>query len=374
MAVNGEGFRRFPPDFEGSELEDVTRGVDLINLEGKSASIVRLTPDQVEEKERLRGRVVKSDKVGSTYDRLLDRIREIKSEQSPSDPLEISLERYSWDSRVHSWSRFLSARRGNVPQVRESRFVESSVKGLPRVKYLSFAKTKMLRARANIVSDHPTQAMSMIQAHERWRQDYFPIDLTQPSLQRLLKSRAVAEIDIEPDNDEGDARTAGPVVYIDFAKLNEMELESETYNEALAEDVARAFVLYNETLLRRSPDPRQPKTCQFVDMTGFRLDMETVKRPYTFGVIKRLYATFEPNYPETLEKMVIYPVPRKLVRVVNAMLGFVNEYTRKKFIITDDLFQVCKELGWNLAEIETEGGVNGYMKKHLKHGTQFIFD
>ena len=45
---------------------------------------------------------------------------------------------------------------------------------------------------------------------------------------------------------------------------------------------------------------------------------------------------------ETLEKMVIYPVPKLMVRAVNAMLGFVNEHTRKKFIITDDLVLVCK--------------------------------
>jgi hypothetical protein len=67
-------------------------------------------------------------------------------------------------------------------------------------------------------------------------------------------------------------------------------------------------------------------------------------------------------------------VPKALVSVVNAMLSFVNEHTRKKFVITDDLFVVCKELGWNLKEIETCGGVRSYMKKHLKHGLSFVFD
>lgn len=59
---------------------------------------------------------------------------------------------------------------------------------------------------------------------------------------------------------------------------------------------------------------------------------------------------------------------------MNAMLSFVNENTRKKFIITDDLVLVCKELGWNIREIEQCGSVNGYMKKHLKHGVSFVFD
>ncbi|KAL7526706.1 hypothetical protein ACHAXR_001609, partial [Thalassiosira sp. AJA248-18] len=156
-----------------------------------------------------------------------------------------------------------------------------------------------------------------------------------------------------------------PVVYIDFAKLQAMGAESES----LSVDVVQAFVVYTETLLSKSPDPRRPKTSQFVDLTGV-----SIKQGLQPGVLKKLYATFEPNYPETLEKMVLYPVPRIMVRAVNAMLSFVNEHTRKKFIITDDLQLVCKELGWCLKEIETCGSVNGYMKKHLKHGLSFVFD
>ena len=97
--------------------------------------------------------------------------------------------------------------------------------------------------------------------------------------------------------------------------------------------------------------------------------------------------------------MVLYPVPRLMARVVNAMLSFVNKHTRDKFIITDDLVLVCKgkfnmlcflvrcvhtstfplnysisakELGWNLQEIETSGSVNAYMEKHVKHS--FVLD
>ena len=289
-------------------------------------------------KTKQKGRVVPPGKAGEVYTQLLSKIREIKTLQSPTNPLLISLERYMWDSRVHSWSRFLSARNGNVPA-----------------------------------------AMTMIQAHERWRNEFFPIDLTEPSLQKLLKVHAVSEIDIanhnnsngNNNNNEGGEKEEEeeehivPVVYIDFAKLQEMGAESES----LSNDVVKAFVVYTETLLSKSPDPRSPKTSQFVDLTGVSL-----KQGLQPGVLKKLYATFEPNYPETLEKMVLYPVPRIMVRAVNAMLSFVNEHTRKKFIITDDLVLVCKELGWNLKEIETCGSINGYMKKHLKHGLSFVFD
>ena len=33
VAVNGVGYRRFPPDFNDDELKDVTEGLDLINLD-----------------------------------------------------------------------------------------------------------------------------------------------------------------------------------------------------------------------------------------------------------------------------------------------------------------------------------------------------
>jgi len=330
VAVNGEGFRRFPPDFQDEYLKNVTGGMDMINLSESSnrsnddgATDDNSTEEERQQKIKLKGRVV-TGKGGEVYDKLLGKIREVKTEQDPANPLAISMERYMWDSRVHSWSRFLSARNGNVPQ-----------------------------------------AMTMIQAHERWRTEYFPIDLTEPSLQELLRVHAVSEIDIRSKEGDGDANDNVPVVYIDFAKLQGMGVDSDS----LSRDVVRAFVVYTETILSKSPDPRGPKTSQFVDLTGV-----SIKQGLQPGALKRLYATFEPNYPETLHRMVLYPVPRIMVRAVNAMLGFVNEHTRKKFVITDDLQVVCKELGWNLKEIETCGSVNGYMKKHLKHGLSFVFD
>lgn len=325
VAVNGEGFRRFPPDFQDDNLKDITEGLDLINLSVENGNAAgggeEMTDEEKERKRDLKGRVVTGKKSGGeVYEKLLAKIREVKTTKSPANPLLISLERYMWDSRVHSWSRFLSARNGNVPE-----------------------------------------AMTLIQGHERWRNEFFPIDLTEPSLQKLLKAHAVSEIDIE----SGEKEEKAPVVYIDFAKLQAMGVESDS----LSIDVVKAFVVYTETLLSKSSDPRRPKTSQFVDLTGV-----SFKQGLQPGVLKKLYATFEPNYPETLEKMVLYPVPKIMVRVVNAMLSFVNEHTRKKFIITDDLVLVCKELGWNLKEIETCGSVNGYMKKHLKHGLSFVFD
>ncbi len=49
------------------------------------------------------------------------------------------------------------------------------------------------------------------------------------------------------------------------------------------------------------------------------------------------------------------------------LLSFVNKNTRDKFIITDDLDLVCKELGWDKAEVEKCGGVTQFMHKHEKN-------
>ena len=60
-------------------------------------------------------------------------------------------------------------------------------------------------------------------------------------------------------------------------------------------EVVKAFVVYNETLLSQASDPRSPKTSQFVDLTGVSIKQGGL-RP---GVLRKLYGTFEPNYPET---------------------------------------------------------------------------
>ena len=94
----------------------------------------------------------------------------------------------------------------------------------------------------------------------------------------------MSEIDVD-EGDDGEEKRA-PVVYIDFAKLQALG----GYWDST--DVVKAFVVYTETLLSKSPDPRSPKTSQFVDLTG--VDIKQGLQP---GVLKKLYATFEPNYP-----------------------------------------------------------------------------
>jgi hypothetical protein len=58
-------------------------------------------------------RVLTSSTPDELYSKILLKIHNIKTVVDPTtNPLILNLERYSWDSRVHSWSRFLSARGG----------------------------------------------------------------------------------------------------------------------------------------------------------------------------------------------------------------------------------------------------------------------
>jgi len=262
-----------------------------------------------------KARVIAGKKDGEHYTALLGKIKAVKKAADPENPLLLSLERYDWDSRVNSWPRFLVAREGDVPA-----------------------------------------AMQMIQQHETWRQSHFPVDLTNKGLQDVLKAKAVAEIDVEHEG-------LPPTVYVSFSKLQALESDHSP------QDVVNAFVIFTEELLSRAANPRQPKTSQFIDLTGV-----SISSGLRVDILKKVYAAFEPNYPETLHKMVMFPVSRVVKLTASGLLSFVNENTKKKFVITDDLDVVCSELGWDKKEVEACGGVTDFMHKHEKHGSTMIFD
>jgi hypothetical protein len=96
--VNGKGYRRFAPDFPDSELENLSEVLAKVNIS--------------EEEQKQKSRVVSGKAPGEVYSSILSRIKEVKAD--PRTHLVLSLERHGWDSRVHSWTRFLTARDGDV--------------------------------------------------------------------------------------------------------------------------------------------------------------------------------------------------------------------------------------------------------------------
>jgi len=304
VAVNGEGFRRFALDYDEQQITDLTPGADNV-IPGD---------EEKEDAKTSRFRVLSGKENGEAYALLLEKIKDVKSTQDSENPLSISLERYGWDSRVNSWPRFLAARDKNIPE-----------------------------------------AMLMLQTHENWRESVFPIDASQTGLQNILKAKAISEVGIKQEG-------FPPTVCVNFGKIQALE------SSFLHEDVVSAFVVYTELLLSRASNPRSPKTCQFIDLSGTK-----VTRGLNVGLLRKIYAVFEPNYPETLHKMVMYPVSRLVRQTTNVLLNFVNQKTREKFVITDDLSVVCKELGWDKTEVEDCGGVMQFIQNHQKDDDSLIF-
>ena len=265
VAVIGEGFRRFKAEYKNDELEDLTKNSEGMDLSAKQSD------DQ-----DTSGKVV-TLKTGESYAALLAKIKRVKQDSDPSNPLVLSLERYSWDSRVHAWPRFLVARDGDVPA-----------------------------------------AMKMQQEHESWRDQTFPIDLTDAGLQKVIHAKAVSEIDIEHED-------LPPTVYVNFVKLAELEAD------VAAEDVVKAFIMFTESLLKRSHDPRSAKMSQFIDLTSV-----SITNGLRTDILRKVYATFEPNYPETLYKMVLYPVSKY---VVSEMV--LNDLRLLSFFAFTELIRGC---------------------------------
>jgi CRAL/TRIO domain len=175
---------------------------------------------------------------GEAYDALLTKIKTVKAGGDP--PLVLSLERYCWDAKVNSWPRFLEARDGDVPN-----------------------------------------AMKMLQDHEQWKTEVLPIDLTRDGLQEVLRLKAVAEIDIGGDGEDAPL----PTVYVNFAKL-------QAATSISTDDVCKAFIIFTELMLARCKDPRNPKTCQFIDLSGV-----SISSGLRADMLRKIYDVFEPNYP-----------------------------------------------------------------------------
>jgi len=59
-------------------------------------------------------------------------------------------------------------------------------------------------------------------------------------------------------------------------------------------------------------------------------------------------------------------------KTVNLLLSFVNEETKNKFILTDDLNEVCEAIGWYKGDIESCGGLEQFVKKNQKKDVLII--
>jgi hypothetical protein len=248
VAVNGVGYRRFAPDYDSDDVLELHPYVK-VDQDHRVLSPDDVTDDYQDTCEGAR----------KVYDTLLEDIKLQKGKSTSETPLVLTFERYTWDARPHAWSRFLTARENNIPD-----------------------------------------AMTLWQNHQQWKLETFPMNLTKPGLQRILRQKAVTEIRVDHPELPG-------TVYVNYGALMKMLSASEITSE----DIVLAFVLFTERMLSRASNPRTTQTSQFIDLkdvsygSGFRTD-----------VLKTIYNVFEPNYPETLHKMVMYPSSTVFVSVI----------------------------------------------------------
>lgn len=240
------------------------------------------------------------------YESFMAKLKAVKS-TGGDPPLVLTLERYDWDARPNAWVRYLAARDQIV-----------------------------------------IEALAMYQEHVAWRETTFPISISDKGIQAILNAKAVAEMDIA---------SAVPVVYVNYGTL----LNLQNDGTITLDDVVQAFVVVTERVLGKCPDPRHPSASQLIDLSGC-----TSISNFRVDTLKQIYNTFEPNYPETLAKMVLFPVSTIMGTTLRTLLGFVNDKTRQKFLITGSQDAVCTALGWDKTDVEETGGITEFVHAHEK--------
>lgn len=257
---------------------------------------------------------------GTAYQQFMEKLKAVKL-AGGDPPLVLTFIRFGWDSRCFAWRRFLSARKGNVPA-----------------------------------------ALELHQKHVQWKMESFPMDIASAGVQAIFSTKAVAQV----------KSGTIPTVYVNYGSL----IQLESAGSITSNDILNAFIMVTELMLAIGDDPRHPKVTQLIDVSG------TTYTNFRTDILTALYSVFEPNYPETLHRMILYPISAVAVSplvgfvfvclshamlkstTIRAMLSFVNETTRNKFLITGDAHQVCQAMQWDVSEMNAAGGIQGYVHAH----------
>ena len=195
----------------------------------------------------------------------------------------------------------------------------------PNTYYSLATLHRFLKAR-----DYDVQkAVDMFTAHVAWRATTLPI-VCKPSQQQALQAAQTANA---PSGSaarrfyrvQGHGTPGQPIVICcvlrQWVNLSDSELD-----DALGAYIA--FIEETARLADSHPDcAHRGQWTLICDCAG--LGLRTV--PMTF--LKRINAIFEPNYPERLRASVMVPVPKFIVKIVKAMMVFVAEATRRKFVM-----------------------------------------
>jgi hypothetical protein len=353
IAVNGRGFRRFA--YQDGDEDEIEMEIEVnnnnntteIGIPPTTTTTMTSAPIPVE----LDHAVVLPGTMA--YRQLLEKIKAVQL-ASGDPPLTLTLIRYDWDARPFAWRRFLLAA--------EAVSSSSTLSSLSTSLSTTTSSTTPKKKNNNVVPE----ALRRHQNHLQWRNETFPIDISSPGVQAIFSTRTIASIHRtntddknDDEHDDGtdtsaatDTAAAGdhhhhnnnnnhnhnvgvPVVYVNYGRLLRL---LEPTGTITATDVRHALLVVTEQMLAAScnggggGDPRFPSVTLLIDVSsvssssqssdsgggagGSVTALSTLFHPTVLRVDlwRDLYRTFEPNYPETLHQLIVYPVNAVLVR------------------------------------------------------------
>ena len=180
------------------------------------------------------------------------------------------------------------------------------------------------------------KANKMYQAHLDWRQSYLPT-IDKEKAEKTLATRKFYLL----DHLDGEGH---PVMYYCFHRFQDMGYDVENELAALV------YLFEDYCIPRFGPSLEQQKFTVLIDVSGIR------SPPLSF--LKHVNSVMEANYPETLHRTIMFPVPYWLQKIIKSFLVFVDPDTRDKFAYVNDIKSLedfaqlkLEQMGPDIAEL-----------------------
>jgi hypothetical protein len=360
IAINGRGLRRFAYQ-EGDEIE-MEMEINSNNNTTKTEIIIPPPTTTIE----LDHAVVPPGTMGGGYRQLLEKIKAVQL-AGGDPPLTLTLIRYDWDARPFAWRRFLLAAAASA-----SSSLSSSLSMTTTSKKINNnIVPEALRRHQNHlqwrnetfpvdISSPGVQAIFSTRTIASVHITNDKIDDDENDDENGTDTGATTATAAagnhhhhhHPNTHNNNNSVVLPVVYVNYGRLLKL---LEPVGTITATDVRHALLVVTEQMLAAScsgrnnhnNDPRFPSVSLLIDVSSMMTTSSSTTsssqsvsssdsggggggssvtttalssllfQPAVLRVDlwRDLYRTFEPNYPETLHQLIVYPVNPVLVRV-----------------------------------------------------------
>eukprot|EP00544_Gedaniella_sp_CCMP2646_P012141 CAMPEP_0202496732 /NCGR_PEP_ID=MMETSP1361-20130828/20794_1 /ASSEMBLY_ACC=CAM_ASM_000849 /TAXON_ID=210615 /ORGANISM="Staurosira complex sp., Strain CCMP2646" /LENGTH=225 /DNA_ID=CAMNT_0049128137 /DNA_START=80 /DNA_END=757 /DNA_ORIENTATION=+ len=182
------------------------------------------------------------------------------------------------------------------------------------------------------------KAANMYQAHLGWRSDTLPILFD--SVKDTLDTRKFYLL----ENTDAEGH---PVLFYCLHRFKEAPYNVEDEIKALI------YLLENDVRAKMGDSFTTQQWTVLIDVSGIR------SPPLVF--LNRMNTVMEANYPESLFRTVMFPVPGWLQKIIQGFLLFVDETTRNKFVYANDIKSLeefammpKEQLGPDIAQLQED--------------------